>query len=171
MTVRRSSSTGRATHRWCPPCAGVAMLLASCGGASDRPSEVTTATTAPVTSTADPGASTTSADVEPEPTRPSDPPASTTDHPSDGNEPPVSAAGRRLTAWDDGATFSLAVGETAELVVAEETRAVTVEGEAVIAIRTTDFAGDGLPLYEIRAVASGHATLVFDDIRIDLIVP
>jgi hypothetical protein len=162
VTATLPGCTGRATGGWRVPCAMTVLLLASCGGGDDAPIATSGVSAVP---TVDPSGSA----AQPGTTDASTP--NPTASPSSTDGVAASAAGRRLTAADDGGTFTLAVDQTAELAVAVDAATPTVEGEAVIVIRTTDFAGDGRPLYEIRAVSPGRSTLVGDGFRIVLIVP
>ena len=172
MTIARSEFTRRAACRWCVSCALAALLLASCGGSGTD--AVPTATSGGSADTRGGAVGTTSTtgarDTRPDPadepvTVPTEPTSSASDQVD-----PVDAPGRRLTAADDGGTFSLAVDETAELTVPDGEPAPTVDGDAILVIRTTEFAGDGRPVYEVRAVAPGRATIVGDGWRIILIV-
>lgn len=92
----------------------------------------------------------------------------TSPSPTSGTDDVPSAAGQRLTASADGTAWSLTIGQTAEL--APRDAEPSVEGTAVVVFRTTEFAGDGTALYEVRAVETGTAVVTFAEASITILV-
>ncbi len=110
------------------------------------------------------GASSTT--VAPEPTStvtPTDGSAGTATTDTDGTDRPQvpeSDAGRRLRVTDDGATLVLHIGETVTLIQDDPLSPdPVVKGEAVELVEMVSIGDTGDRQWEIRAVATGSATI------------
>ena len=67
---------------------------------------------------------------------------------------------RTITPADDGRTFTMAVGQTAGLVVPDpDAPEPIVEGESVEVVAVVNVAASGRREWELRAVAAGRTTL------------
>ncbi len=102
--------------------------------------------------------------VAPEPTStvtPTDGSAGTaTTDGTDRPQVPESDAGRRLRVTDDGATLVLHIGETATLIQDDPLSPdPVVKGDAVELVEMVSIGDTGDRQWEIRAVATGSATI------------
>lgn len=98
----------------------------------------------------------------------STPPASPGPSPSAGS---ATVAPKTLTPADDGSTFTMTVGRTTTLRLADpDEPEPEVEGSAVLLIRSVNVGASDAREWEVRAVEPGTATLRGGDWSVELIV-
>ncbi len=95
-----------------------------------------------------------------EPSATTGPPAASPSADPSASSSPIPGAGRTLTPADDGTTVTLAVGQTAELVVDDPNAPdPTVEGDAVVLVAIVNIAPSGQREWEIQAVRPGESVI------------